>query len=186
MNITQRKVQEFNEVFGPPVRYQLSVPPAEERHLIVKLIAEELKELAVSLGVPINVVLGPVECVEPDSLVDLVNAAREYADLIYVVEQGNVRCGIIGDAVFDEVHRTNMEKAPYSEGLAGVRVVTRRADGKVLKPEGWKPPDIKGVLDACEDLRLAGVDLYDRDNLTLNYKSDWITSAETVDKPETP
>ena len=179
MNITQRKVQEFNEVFGLPVRFQLSVPPAEERHLIVKLIAEELKELAVSLGVPINIVLGPVKCVEPDSLVDLVNAAREYADLIYVVEQGNVRCGIIGDAVFDEVHRSNMAKAPGG-------VVTRREDGKVLKPEGWKPPAIKGVLDACEDLRLAGVDLYDRDNLTLNYKSDWITSAETVDKPETP
>jgi len=120
-----------------------------------------LKELAVSLGVPINIVLGPVKCVEPDSLVDLVNATREYADLIYVVEQGNVRCGIIGDAVFDEVHRSNMAKAPGG-------VVTRREDGKVLKPEGWKPPAIKGVLDACEDLRLAGVDLYDRDKLTLN------------------
>jgi predicted HAD superfamily Cof-like phosphohydrolase len=25
--------------------------------------------------------------------------------------------------------------------------VNRRADGKVLKPEGWKPPDIARILD---------------------------------------
>lgn len=39
-----------------------------------------------------------------------------------------------------EVLRTNMAKV----GPDGK--VTRRADGKVLKPEGWKPPNLNSIL----------------------------------------
>jgi hypothetical protein len=39
---------------------------------------------------------------------------------------------------FAEVHRTNMAKV-------GGPV---RPDGKKLKPEGWQPPDIAGILRA--------------------------------------
>lgn len=38
-----------------------------------------------------------------------------------------------------EVCRANMDKYP-----GGVAI--RREDGKVLKPEGWRPPDIAGIL----------------------------------------
>jgi predicted HAD superfamily Cof-like phosphohydrolase len=40
--------------------------------------------------------------------------------------------------VWKEVHRSNMAKL---EG--GVR---KREDGKILKPEGWTPPDVEGVM----------------------------------------
>jgi predicted HAD superfamily Cof-like phosphohydrolase len=43
------------------------------------------------------------------------------------------------DEVFKEVHRSNMAK------LVDGKVI-RREDGKILKPAGWTPPDIKGVL----------------------------------------
>jgi predicted HAD superfamily Cof-like phosphohydrolase len=36
------------------------------------------------------------------------------------------------EPIFAEIHRSNMNK------LNG----PKRADGKQLKPEGWKPPDI--------------------------------------------
>jgi len=39
--------------------------------------------------------------------------------------------------LWNEVHRANMDKAGGP----------KRADGKVLKPEGWKPPDIHGILE---------------------------------------
>jgi predicted HAD superfamily Cof-like phosphohydrolase len=42
-----------------------------------------------------------------------------------------------GDAVFGEVHRANMRK------LDG----PRRADGKLLKPPGWQPADVRGVIE---------------------------------------
>ena len=48
--------------------------------------------------------------------------------------------GIPLGAVFDEVHAANMRKV----GPDGT--VTRRPDGKVIKPEGWKGPVVAGVL----------------------------------------
>lgn len=44
--------------------------------------------------------------------------------------------GIDLGPVFEEVHRANMAK------VGG----PTRADGKILKPEGWTPPDVAGVL----------------------------------------
>lgn len=40
-----------------------------------------------------------------------------------------------------EVVRSNLSKV---DGTLGP--IQRRADGKILKPEGWTPPDIEGVL----------------------------------------
>jgi predicted HAD superfamily Cof-like phosphohydrolase len=48
--------------------------------------------------------------------------------------------GIPFRAVFKEVHRSNMAKLDKNG------TVLRREDGKVIKPEGWTPPDIAGVL----------------------------------------
>ncbi len=45
------------------------------------------------------------------------------------------------DPVFDEVHAANMNKV----GEGGK--VLRSATGKVLKPEGWVPPDVESVLE---------------------------------------
>lgn len=50
------------------------------------------------------------------------------------------RFGFDMDALFAEVHRSNMAKV----GPDGQ--VIRREDGKVLKPEGWTAPDIENVL----------------------------------------
>ena len=62
-------------------------------------------------------------------------------DILYVTYGAANAMGIDLDDFFQEVHRTNMEK------LKG----PMRADGKQLKPEGWKPPDIKGLLKlACQ------------------------------------
>lgn len=69
----------------------------------------------------------------------LAEVAKELADVIYVAIGTAVVYGIPIDKVFDAVHESNMAKAP--EG-----VVKRRADGKVLKPDGWKAPDIKSIL----------------------------------------
>lgn len=54
--------------------------------------------------------------------------------------------GIPLDAVFAEVHRSNMAKCVDG-------VVLRRADGKVRKPPGWTPPDIRAVLFATASQR---------------------------------
>lgn len=68
---------------------------------------------------------------------DLAPLAHELADLLYVTYGALDALGIDADAVFAEVHRANLAKAGGP----------RRSDGKLLKPEGWQPADVRAVLE---------------------------------------
>lgn len=68
---------------------------------------------------------------------DIVEAADALADLTYVVEGAYLAYGVDGDEVFAAVHEANMKKL---EGPVDPDT------GKKLKPPGWTPPDILGVL----------------------------------------
>lgn len=68
---------------------------------------------------------------------ELVALVHELTDLLYVVYGGILACGVDPDELFDEVHRANMRK------ISG----PRRPDGKQLKPAGWQPADVAGVVD---------------------------------------
>jgi predicted HAD superfamily Cof-like phosphohydrolase len=67
---------------------------------------------------------------------DFPEAIDGLCDLIYVVVGSAAAWGIDLDPFFAEVQRANMEK------LQG----PKREDGKQLKPEGWRPPDMERVL----------------------------------------
>ncbi|MFF8957894.1 MazG nucleotide pyrophosphohydrolase domain-containing protein [Streptomyces sp. NPDC014894] len=116
-------VQEFHRAFGLDARaVPAEVPPelAAHRH---ELLAEEFAEVAeVSVDGPL------------DSL------AHELADVVYVAYGTALVHGIDLDAVLAEVHRANMSKL----GPDGVPVL--REDGKVLKGDHYRAPDIAGVL----------------------------------------
>ncbi len=60
------------------------------------------------------------------------------ADLLYVSYGALDAFGLPADAIFAEVHRANLSKAGGP----------RRADGKVLKPPGWRPADVASVISA--------------------------------------
>jgi len=116
-------VKEFHTVFGQRVGEIPSLPEMPERELRGKLLTEEFKEYI------------DAEC---DN--DLVEVADALADIIYIALGTAVSYGIPLDKVFEEVHRSNMAKLVDGK-------VLRREDGKIRKPEGWTPPDIKSILD---------------------------------------
>ena len=119
-------VLEFHRAAGAYVSDEPTLDvPAEVRDLRLRLISEELDELRAAL--------------ESD---DLPGAADALADLLYVVHGAALAFGIPIDEVFAEVHRANLGKLGSSAGAI------EREDGKVLKPDGWKPPDIERVLRA--------------------------------------
>lgn len=74
------------------------------------------------------------------SIENFAEVADGIVDTIYVLCQLGRVLGVPLDAVWDEVQAANMRKV----GADGK--VLRRADGKILKPEGWKPP---AVWDIC-------------------------------------
>lgn len=71
---------------------------------------------------------------------DLVQIADACADLTFTVLGLAKGFGIPFDAVWAEVMRSNMAKV----GANGE--VYRNEAGKIVKPPGWVPPDIAGVL----------------------------------------
>jgi predicted HAD superfamily Cof-like phosphohydrolase len=115
-------VKDFHQAFGQRVGENPELPSKEERELRKKLLAEEYTEYVVA---------------ELNN--DLVEIADALADIVYIAAGTAVSYGIPLDRIFAEVHRSNMAK------LVDGKVV-RRSDGKVQKPDGWTPPDIKTIL----------------------------------------
>jgi predicted HAD superfamily Cof-like phosphohydrolase len=66
--------------------------------------------------------------------------AKELADLLYVVYGTADLLEIPLEAVFAEVHRSNMSKV----GPDGQ--VIRREDGKILKPDTYREADVHGAI----------------------------------------
>lgn len=85
-----------------------------------------------------------IELVDAMNDEDIVEIADAIADLIYVAVGTALAYGIPLEAVWNEVQRSNMAKADPVTGK-----VVKREDGKVLKPEGWTPPEIASILNAA-------------------------------------
>jgi predicted HAD superfamily Cof-like phosphohydrolase len=93
-------------------------------NLYTKLIQEEVDELWAA-----NAAADPKECL--DALID-----------IMVVTIGAIHSlGADGEGAWAEVMRSNLDKIDPITGF-----VKKREDGKVLKPEGWKPPELEQFL----------------------------------------
>lgn len=116
-------VMDFHIAFGLLISNKPELPSNEnERSLRMSLLTEEYEEY-----------------LEAEKDNDIVEIADALADIIYIACGTAVSYGIPLDKVFAEVHRSNMTKLVDGK-------VLRREDGKVIKPTGWTPPDIAGVL----------------------------------------
>jgi hypothetical protein len=74
------------------------------------------------------------------SLENLTEVADALVDSVYVLLGCAVAMELPWDALWKEVHDSNMRKV-HKDGT-----VHRREDGKILKPEGWKPPDLFKII----------------------------------------
>lgn len=109
-------------------------PAIRDAQLSADLILEEARETAEAItGRPVYIEFGDGE---PEREQSLAGAIDGLCDLLNVIYGAAVTFGIDLAPFWTEVHRTNMAKA------AG----PKRADGKQLKPEGWVPPNITGLL----------------------------------------
>jgi len=100
-------------------------PPSEANYkMYLSLIDEEVGEL--------------VDAVAADDRVEQLDALVD----ILVVTMGAIRAGgFDGEGAWKEVMDTNFAKIDPDTGK-----VRKREDGKVLKPEGWKAPELEPFL----------------------------------------
>lgn len=119
----------FQSAFNAPMPEKPTMLDNKRAKLRQKLLQEEVTEIKKALNIE-----GELEALEAvsDGIVDamyiLLGTAHEYgvADRLCLM--------------FDEVHSANMRKL----GEDGKPIY--RHDGKVLKPEGWTPPNLKTIL----------------------------------------
>lgn len=99
--------------------------PAELSEWRVKMLLEELEEYRVAVQ---------------DR--DIVEIADALTDLLYVLLGTFITHGLhdIAEALFDEVHRSNMSK------LDGHGKPIYREDGKVLKSDRFSEPDLQSII----------------------------------------
>jgi phosphoribosyl-ATP pyrophosphohydrolase len=112
----QQDVLEFHKKFGATVGTTVKL---RRRKLRRRLIKEEAKELC--------------KAIKKNDIAEAVDGA---CDLLYVTIGTMIEAGIDLEPFWDAVHAANMAKEGGGE----------RDDGKILKPEGWEPPDIGGIL----------------------------------------
>jgi predicted HAD superfamily Cof-like phosphohydrolase len=116
----QDDVTAFHRKFGQLVGYSPHVPSQQIVALRDELIREETKEVRSAIAQE-----------------DLAEVADGIVDAIYVLVGTAVSYGIDLAPVWAAVHAANMAK----EGGAV------REDGKILKPAGWKAPDVQRIID---------------------------------------
>jgi predicted HAD superfamily Cof-like phosphohydrolase len=146
----QDMVREFHEVLDLPRSDTPTLTTYDERRSREVLLRSEVAEYRMA-----------------NSESDLAAIMRELGDIVYVAYGSAVSHGVDLDAVIAEIHRANMAKAevcapcggkgmhPPVEGLGAMpcsacgtkgRIVRTDEVGRVVKPEGWRPPDVPRVL----------------------------------------
>lgn len=92
--------------------------------MYLRLMEEEANELADAIAAKDRVA-------QLDALIDII-----------VVTVGAIHSmGADGEGAWNEVMKSNLAKVDTVTGR-----VTRREDGKILKPEGWQPPQLGRYL----------------------------------------
>lgn len=124
-----QKILEWHNAFGVPILPVPTNPVYNRLRLRKTLILEEARELFEAMDAG-----------------DLIEVADGIGDLLVVTYGTAAEYGIDADAVYAEVHRSNMSKL----GRDGKPIL--REDGKILKGPDFFKPDLRRVLHTQEKL----------------------------------
>ena len=99
-----------------------SLPEGNPRSLRISMLVEEFQEYLAA---------------EKDD--DRVEVADALGDIKVILQGTGLAYGFDMDAIDSEIHASNMSKMVDGK-------VVKRADGKVMKPEGYFPPNLSDIL----------------------------------------
>jgi predicted HAD superfamily Cof-like phosphohydrolase len=167
----QNKVKEFMKVFGQDCPDIPTIPDINTRILRVKLLLEEVLELAEASGVEIidtfnapldtsSIKTNKIKFKEiENSTTSLVGVADALADISYVNYGAANAYGINIEPIEEEVHRSNMTKLFSSDEISKLdqnnfkitkirdnQFLVKSLDGKVQKSPSYSPADIDTLL----------------------------------------
>lgn len=125
-------VEEFEAVSVGKQNLPTELQTIAQNYAILRqsLLQEEVNELAVAM--------------KENNMVEVADAI---ADCLYILIGTAIGCGLRDkiDLVFKEVHRSNMSKTVKSSSDGKPRFLYN-VHGKIMKPIGYQPPNIKSIL----------------------------------------
>ena len=139
MKKEQEQIREFMVKAGQDTPARPVMPNADVRKLRVKLIAEELCELAESFGFDIEILNGEVNVFSNGATTNLTESYDAILDLLVVTIGAGVAIGTDLEPGWQEVHRSNMSK--FIDGH-------RREDGKWVKGPSYSPAQLAPIIEA--------------------------------------
>lgn len=134
-------VQDFHHACEVPVHNTVRIPHPSRIKLRMRLIDEEAGETSSALDKMAAHASGTITLAASDLDDTIVEIADGLADTIYVCIGAALEFGIPLAEVWRRVQEANMAKVDPK-----TRKVRKREDGKILKPDGWKEPDVLGAL----------------------------------------
>ena len=126
-------VEEFHSSFKHPIDAPWTVTLLELR---MKLIREESNEVIDEF---VSMIMD-LERGKPISIVQRTNILKELCDLQYVLSGAAVALGLDLEVAFNRVHKSNMSK------LGKDGKVVYREDGKIIKGDNYKPPNLEDLV----------------------------------------
>ncbi len=143
------RVAAFMRQAGQDVPAAPLIPDEATRLLRAKLILEEALETVKALGVGVRVTTEDGQEIDfshvdhldffADGDVELEGVVDGCADISVVTIGTLIAFGVDDEPILEEVDHANLRK--FGAGSYA------REDGKWMKPPGWTPPDIRGVLE---------------------------------------
>jgi predicted HAD superfamily Cof-like phosphohydrolase len=144
-------VRQFTEESGSVIPDKPQLMDKSEVHFIVKMVIDEMLELYATVASPNESKLEMIKMV-----VDAKDIPQEFGTENYLIGQQadslvdniiycqNAACkkGVNLSHIFKIVHQANMNKRDIESGK-----FLRRADNKIIKPVGWRPPNITAEIE---------------------------------------
>merc|ERR1719499_210507 len=140
-------VMEFTRACDQPCTPKPSLMSKQEVEFITKMIIDELLELNATVLDPraaknmmTRLIHDAKECkrVSGDEANLIAEQNDAFVDIWYYSLNAACKKGVNLSSIFQIVHAANMAKIDPRTGKC-----IKRADGKIMKPAGWQPPNIK-------------------------------------------
>lgn len=145
----QDRVNEFTQATGEVVPPYPQLMTRKEVEFMIRMVLSEMQELANTVTnsekesvellhkVCDEIDISTHKCADMSEVEKVAEQADALVDANYYMLNIAGRNGHNLSKVFDAVHQANMNKIDKETGMC-----KKREDGKILKPAGWKPPDI--------------------------------------------
>jgi predicted HAD superfamily Cof-like phosphohydrolase len=144
-------VRQFTEESGTVIPNNPQLMNKEEVNFIIKMVLDEMMELYATVEEPENAKLEMIKMIIDSKNIQketgeekelIASQADALVDNLVYCYNASAKKGVNLSSIFKIVHQANMNKRDPTTGK-----FLRREDGKIIKPNGWKAPDITAEIE---------------------------------------